>query len=96
MEEENITQEFRLKKIEETRNYFIEDMNWNELMSKNHEKVCATLNHQQHFLILGSTITGYVSISAFTSLVAILTGITSSEFGLKICAVLKYLKNISQ
>ena len=67
-------------------------MNWNELMSKNHEKVCATLNYKQHFLILGSTITGYVSISAFTSLVAILTGITSSEFGLKICAVTEVFK----
>ena len=36
-------------------------------MSKNHEKVCATLNHIEHFLILGSTITRCVSISAISS-----------------------------
>ena len=33
MSEENISQEFRLKNIDETRNYFIEKINQNELMS---------------------------------------------------------------
>ena len=36
MEEENIIQKFRLKIIDETRNYLIENKNWNELMSKKH------------------------------------------------------------
>ena len=36
MEDENIIQKFRLKIIGETRNYLIENKNWNELMSKNH------------------------------------------------------------
>ena len=36
MIEENISQESRLKNIDETRNYFIEDINQNELMSKKH------------------------------------------------------------
>ena len=43
MEEENITQEFRLKSTDETRNYLIEEINLNELMSKKHKKVCTTL-----------------------------------------------------
>ena len=43
MEEENITQEFRLKSTDETRNYLIEETNLNELMSKKHKKVCTTL-----------------------------------------------------
>ena len=55
-------------------------------MSKNHIKVCTTLNYIEHFLILGSTITGCISISAFASLVGIPVGITSSSIGLKICA----------
>ena len=34
MSEENISQEFRLKKTDETKNYLIEEINRNELMSK--------------------------------------------------------------
>ena len=44
MVEENISQEFRLKNIDETRNYLIEEINRNELMSKKNKKVCTTLN----------------------------------------------------
>ena len=40
MAEENISQEFRLKNIDEARNYFIEEINQNELMSNKHKKVC--------------------------------------------------------
>ena len=54
MAQENISQEFRLKNIDETRNYLIEEINRNELMSKKHEKVCTSLNHIEHFLILAS------------------------------------------
>ena len=43
--EENKSQEFRLKNIDETRNYLIEEINRNELMSKKHKKVCTTLNY---------------------------------------------------
>ena len=38
MSEENISQEFRLKKIAEIRNYSFEEINQNELMSKKHKK----------------------------------------------------------
>ena len=37
-------QEFRLKKKDEIRNYLIDELNQNELMSKKHEKVCRVLN----------------------------------------------------
>ena len=85
--EENISQEFRLKNIDETRNYLIEQINRNELMSKKHEKVCTALNYIENFLILGSTITGRVSVSDFASLVGIPIGIMSSAIGLKVCAI---------
>ena len=58
MPEENIRQEFRLKSIVETRNYFFIEINQNELMSKKHKKVCRVLNHTEHLLIIISTITG--------------------------------------
>ena len=61
-------------------------------MSKKHKKVCKSLNYVTHFLILGSTITGYVSISAFASLVDIPIGITSSAIGLKICGITAGIK----
>ena len=85
MTEANISQEFRLKNIDETRNYFLEEIKQNELMSRKHKMVCATLNYIEHFLILGSTITGCSSISAFTSLTAFPIEITRSAIGLKIC-----------
>ena len=56
-------------------------------MSKKRKKVYTTLSYIEHFIILASTITGYVSISPFASLVGILIEITSSAIGLKICAI---------
>ena len=81
-----MNQEFRLKKINEARSYFLEEITQNELMSKKHKKVFTTLNYIEHFLILASTITGCISISTFASLIGIHTRITSSAIGLKICA----------
>ena len=52
-------------------------------MSKKHKKICGILNYFDHSLILISTITGYVSISAFASLVGIPIEIRSSATGLK-------------
>ena len=87
MTEENISQEFRLKNIDETRIYYLEEIKRNDCMSKKHKKVCTTLNYIEHFLILASTITGCISISAFVSLLGIPIGITNSAIGLKICAI---------
>ena len=45
MPEENMNQEFRLNKIDEIRNYLIEEINQNELMSKRHKNVCRVINY---------------------------------------------------
>ena len=82
-----MSQKFRLKNIDETRHYFLEEIKQNELMSRNYKKVYTALNNIENFLILASTITVYISISAFTSLIGIPIGITSSATGLKICAI---------
>ena len=87
MIEENIYQEFRLKYSDETRNYFLKEIEQNELICKKHKKVCAALGYIEHFLILVCTITGCTSIFAFASLVAILIGITSSAIELKIFTI---------
>ena len=59
-----------MKNIDDTRNYFVEDIDQNELMSEKHKKYCMTLNYIEHFLILGSRVTGCI-IFAFGSLLAI-------------------------
>ena len=87
MAEESMSQEFRLKNIDETRSYFVEEIEQNKLMGKKHKKVCTTLNYIEHFLILASTITGCISISTFASLVGSPIGVTSSGMGLQICAI---------
>ena len=87
MAEENISQEFRLKNIDETRNYFHEEIKQNKLMSRRRKKVCATINYIEHFCTLASTITGCISISTFTSLLGIPTGIASCAIGLEVCTI---------
>ena len=68
MGEENISQEFRLKNIDKTKNYFLEDIEQNELMSRKHKKVFTILNYTELFLVLASSITECISISAFSFL----------------------------
>ena len=76
-----------MKKIDEIRNYLMEEINQNKLMSKKYKKSCRVLNYINHLLIAISTNTGCVSILAFVSLVGIPIAITSSAIGLKICAI---------
>ena len=56
-------------------------------MNEKYKKACKYLNYVEHLLILVSTVTGCVSISAFASLVCVPVGITSSAVGIKICAI---------
>ena len=92
MPEENINEEFILRKIDEIRKYLIEEINQNKLMSNKHKKVCRVLNYIDHSLIVISTITGCVSIFDFASLVGVPIGLTSSATGLKICAITAGIK----
>ena len=85
MAEKNLSQEF-------IRNYFIKEINQNELMSKKHKNVCATLNYIEQFLNLASAFTGCISISAFPSSLGVLIGVTSSAVGLNICAITSGIK----
>ena len=67
----NISQEFTLENIDETRYYFLEEINGKKLMIRKPKKAFTTLNYIKHFLILTSVVTGCISISAFPSLACI-------------------------
>ena len=92
MVEKNISQEFRLKNIDGTINYFAEKIEQNESMSKKHKEVCITLNYIKHFLVLVSKSEDVFQFLFFLSLVGVSIGITSSAIGLKNCAIIAGIK----
>ena len=89
-----MSQKLRLKHIDETRNYFLEELVIGK--QKSQLKVCTTQIFFKNFLILVSTITGGNSILPFASLLGIPMAITSSAIGLKILQKQQESKNISQ
>ena len=62
---EEASLEFRLRKIDKTRNYLLDEIKHKVLMSKKYKKTCKYLNYVEHLLVLDSTVTDYVSISVF-------------------------------
>ena len=83
-----MSQEFRLKRVDETRNCCLNEIEQNELMSRKHKMVSTTPDYIGHFLILVSASNGYISISSFASFL----GIASSAIGLKICVIAARIK----
>ena len=64
--------EFRLKHIDETRNYLLDEVKHNDLKNEKYKKTCKYLNYVEHLLILVSTVIGCVSFSSLASLVFLL------------------------
>ena len=81
---EEVSLEFRLRKIVETRNDLLDITKHNDLMSGKYKKTCKYLNYVEHLLNVVSTVTGCLSISRFDSLVTIPVDIASSTVGIKI------------
>ena len=69
------------------RNYFLEQIKYNYLVSKKHNNVCNVLNYIEYLLILVSAVTGCVAVSVFAFSVGIPIGIINSTVGLKICSI---------
>ena len=90
VEEANL--EFGLRKIDETKNYLLDEIKHNDLISEKYKKTCKYLNYVVHLVILAPTSTGCASISAFASLVCVPVSITSSAVGIKICAITAGIK----
>ena len=84
--------EFRLGKINETRNYLLEEIKFNDLTREKYKKTCKYLNYVKHLLIIVSIVIGFVSISVFASLVCVPVGLTNSAVGIKICAITTAIK----
>ena len=92
MAEENISQELRLKNRNNTRNYFLEEIEQKQMMSKKHRKVCTTLDYVEPDFFLASIINGFISISAFASLIGIPIAITISAIRLRTCVIAAGIK----
>ena len=84
--------DFRFKKIDESRNYLLDEIKHNDLISKKYKNACKYLNYVENMLILASTNTCCISVSAFPSLVCVPVGITSSAVGIKISAIIAGIK----
>ena len=61
-------------------------------MREKYKKTCKYLNYVENLLIIASTISGCVSISAFASLAAVPVGMTSFAVRIKICAITAGIK----
>ena len=85
--EEDLSQEFMLKKIKQVKKYLIEEIDQNKLISDKHKKVCKTLNYIDHFLILAFVVTECISKSVFASLLGITVRIRTSAIGFKIFTI---------
>ena len=73
-------------------NYFIIEIDQNELLSNKNKEVCMTLNYIEHFLNLVYAVTVCIPISAFASLISTSKGITRSTIGLNICVIIARIK----
>ena len=90
---EEASLECRLRKIDKTRNYLLEEIKHNDLISEKYKKTCKYLIYVENLFILSSTNTGCVLVSAFASLVCVPVSIKSSAVGINICAVTVGIKN---
>ena len=93
---EEASLEFRLRKLDETRNYHLDEINHNDLFSEKYEKTCKYINYVANLLILASTISSCISIFVFASLVLVPVGITSSSVGINICAELTFVQSLQE
>ena len=83
---------FRSRNINEIRNYLLDEMKNNDLMGEKYKKTSKYLNYFEHLLILVSTVTSCVSISAFVSLVFAPVGFASSKVRINLCAITAGIK----
>ena len=53
--------EFRFRKIDEIRNYLLDELKQNDLMTEKYKKTCKYINYIEYLLILVSKITCFIS-----------------------------------
>ena len=77
--------------MDETRNYLLDEIKHNDLMSETYKKSCKYFNYVENLLILSLTITGCVWMSIFASSVHI-NVVTISSVGIIIFAIIEGIK----
>ena len=60
---DEVSFQFRLRKIDETRNYLLDEIKHNDLIKEKYKNTSTYLTYVEHLFLLVSTFTGYVSIS---------------------------------
>ena len=75
-------QQFRLKKINEIKDYFIAEIKERELMSKRLTKYIASFNYFDKSLIILSVATGSISMASFATVIGAPVGMMSASFSL--------------
>ena len=94
----NDQQQFRLNKINEIKDYFVEEIKERELVSKRLSKYIASFDYFDKFLIVLSATSGSVSIASFATVIGTPVGIASASlsltFSISTGIVKKLLKTI--
>ena len=82
-----------MKQTDESKNYFSDEIKYNDMMGEKHKKLCRLLNYFEHFLAFVSAVRGCVSISASASLVVIPVNVVISAVWLKNWRLTSGIKN---
>ena len=75
-------QQFRLKKINEVKDYFVAEIKERQLMSKRLSKYIASFEYSDKSLIISSVTTGSISVASFATVTGAPVGIVSESFSL--------------
>ena len=75
-------QQFRLKKINEVKDYFVAEIKERQLMSKRLSKYIASFEYFDKSLIISSVTTGSISVASFATVTGAPVGIVSESFSL--------------
>ena len=96
MKDRKVGLDFRLKN-DERRTCLLKEVERNNFISEKHKNVSRLLNYSQILIVLISVISGFVSSSAFASLLGVVVSIASFAVGLKISVITaEILKSVSQ
>ena len=85
--------QFRLKKINEIRDYFIAEIKERELISKRLSKYIAFFDYFDKSLIVMSLTTGSISIASFVTVIGAPVRIVSASFSLAFSISAGLIKN---
>ena len=75
-------QQFRLKKINKVKDYFVAEIKERQLMSKRLSKYIASFEYCDTLLIILSVTTGSISVASFATVTGAPVGIVSESFSL--------------